>query len=91
MWGELSSECGASRLGASCLQGKLSWGELSLARVVRFPLYSPAFVGPSQKPQRRFSQYTAQIYLKRYEITRHSDSFVHQNVYMNTVESLCSH
>ena len=28
--GELSSECGASRLGASFLQGELSWGEVSL-------------------------------------------------------------
>ena len=28
--GELSSECGASRLGASFLRGELSWGEVSL-------------------------------------------------------------
>ena len=32
-WGELSSECEASCLGASFL-----WGELSLGRVVRNPL-----------------------------------------------------
>ena len=33
MWDELSSECGASHLGANCLQG-----ELSLGRVVLFPI-----------------------------------------------------
>ena len=27
-WGELSSECGATCLMASCLWGKLSWGEV---------------------------------------------------------------
>ena len=36
-WGELSSQCGASCLGASFLLGELSWGELSLGRVVRNP------------------------------------------------------
>ena len=36
-WGELSSECGASCLGASFIWGELSWGELSLGRVVRNP------------------------------------------------------
>ena len=35
--GELSSECGASRLGVCFLWGELSWGELSLGRVVLFP------------------------------------------------------
>ena len=33
MWGELSSE-----YGASFLWGELSWGELSLGRVVRIPV-----------------------------------------------------
>ena len=33
-WGELSSESGASCLGASFMWGELSWGELSLGRVV---------------------------------------------------------
>ena len=28
--GEFSSECGASRLGASFLRGEMSWGEVSL-------------------------------------------------------------
>ena len=37
MWGELSFECWARRLGASFLWGELSWGELSLGRVVLFP------------------------------------------------------
>ena len=40
-WGELSSECGASCLGASFLSGELSWGELSLGRVVRNPRNDP--------------------------------------------------
>ena len=40
MWGELSSECGASCLGASFLRGELSWGELSLGRVVLIPCES---------------------------------------------------
>ena len=35
MWGELSSECGASCLGASFL-----WDELSLGRVVLIPFLS---------------------------------------------------
>ena len=35
MWGELSSECGASCLGASFL-----WGELSLGRVVLIDLWT---------------------------------------------------
>ena len=34
IWGELSSEGGASCLGARFLWGELSWGELSLGRVV---------------------------------------------------------
>ena len=34
IWGELSSECGASCLGARFWWGELSWGELSLGRVV---------------------------------------------------------
>ena len=37
MWGELSSECGASRLGVSFPWLELSLGELSLGRVVLFP------------------------------------------------------
>ena len=37
MWGEFSSECGASRPGVSFLWGELSLGELSLGRVVLFP------------------------------------------------------
>ena len=36
-WGELSSQCGVSCLGTSFLWGGLSWGELSLGRVVRNP------------------------------------------------------
>ena len=40
-WGELSSECGASCLGAIFLWDELSWGELSLGRVVRNPLSAP--------------------------------------------------
>ena len=36
-WGELSSQCGESCLGASFLWGELSWGGLSLGRVVRNP------------------------------------------------------
>ena len=36
--GELSSECGESRLGAGFLWGELSWGEMSLVRVVLFHL-----------------------------------------------------
>ena len=38
MWGELSSECGVSCLGASILWGELSLGELSLGRVVLIPV-----------------------------------------------------
>ena len=34
IWGKLSSEGGASCLGARFLWGELSWGELSLGRVV---------------------------------------------------------
>ena len=36
--GELSSECGVSRLWASFLWGELSLGEVSLGCVVLFPL-----------------------------------------------------
>ena len=36
--GELSSKSGASCLGASFMWVKLSWGELSLGRVVLIPL-----------------------------------------------------
>ena len=39
--GELSSECGASCLGASFLWSELSKGELSLGRVVQFPGLRP--------------------------------------------------
>ena len=42
-WDELSSNCGASCLGAIFLVGELYWGELSLGRVVRnsnrYPLF----------------------------------------------------
>ena len=39
MWSKLSSECVANCLGASFLLGELSWGELSLGRVVLFPSF----------------------------------------------------
>ena len=37
MWGELSSECGASSFGVSFLLGELLLRELSLGRVVLYP------------------------------------------------------
>ena len=50
-WGELSSESGASCLGASFMWGELSWGELSLGRVVcnSFNTTQPSLTGQPSK------------------------------------------
>ena len=49
IWGELSSEGGASCLGARFLWGELSWGELSFGRVV---CHSYSAIWPKMKKNR---------------------------------------